>query len=319
MSIALIALLSVLLLVPADPASPPATPGWSVITVLPGESLESISKRFCVTAAEILDWSQLEEPAVQTGVRLAVYSTVQEEERLRMRYKLKEDTTWQRLANRYEMSLLTLYKANGLTRGRRVAKGRRVTVYVKKSRWNRLFLDGGVQLREGPGILVKNPQWSWGRPVTVRTIEKVGAMVAARFAGTSLVVGDLSKKRGGRFEPHKSHKGGMDADVGLFETGVPYRLRFRHVPPKELDVERTWFMVHAFIQTGRVERVLVDWYLQAALYKHAMASGLPPEKLEELFQYPAKRWKEKGLIRHWPGHKHHLHFRFIEPEGEPIL
>lgn len=319
MSIAVLALFALLLPGQADPASAQAQPEWSVITVLPGESLESISKRFGVTAQQILDWSHAEEADVVTGRRLAVYSTVQEEERLKMRYKLKEDTTWQRLANRYEMPLPALYKANGPSRGRRVAKGRRVTIYVKKSRWNKLFLDGGVQLQEGKGVLVKNPQWSWGRPVTVRTIEEVGALLAQRFEGTSMVVGDLSKKRGGRFEPHKSHKGGLDADIGLFETGVPHRMRFRHVPPQKLDVERTWFLMHAFIETGRVERVLIDWYLQVPLYNYAKASGLSAEKLEELFQYPAKRWKEKGLIRHWPGHKHHLHFRFVEPEGEPIL
>lgn len=319
MHAALIALFSVLSAASADTPGDAVAPVWSVVTVLPGETVESVASRFEVAADDVRQWSRLDSLEAPAGTRLAILSTVSEEERFKMTFRVKTDTTWQALAKRYEMPLDVLFKANGLRRGRQVNKGRRVTVYVKKSRWNRLFLDGGVQLVDGPGVVVKHPEWAWGRPVTVRAIEEAGALVAQRFEGAALVVGDISKRRGGVFKPHKAHKGGLDADIGLFVLEEPYRERFRHVKPSELDAKRTWFVVKLLIDTGRVERVLLDWYLQAVLYKHAQEAGVAPEVLEDLFQYPAKRWREKGLIRHWPGHKHHLHFRFVEQEGVPLL
>lgn len=174
-------------------------------------------------------------------------------------------------------------------------------------------------MKERPGLKVKEPKWSWGRPVAIRTIEAVADAIHGAFPGSAMVVGDLSFKRGGRFRPHTSHRGGLDADVGFFLPEEPFTIKFTHKKPSQIDARRNWFMVRQFIESGRVSRILVDWYIQSALYDAAKSEGATEEKLLEWFQYPRKRWQKKGLIRHYKGHKHHYHIRFVEPVDEVIL
>jgi len=296
-----------------------AEPAWSVITVLPGDSAASLARRFAVTPAQLTEWNGADLAQLEVGRRLRVLSVVTGEERFRQRLKGRPGMTWKGLARDYDVPLDVLLKLNRRKRGGKVREGQRIVLYVPKSRWNWLRLDGGIQLQTGTGVVVKHPKWAWGRPVTVRSIEEVGRKLAARFEGSAVVVGDLSKKGGGRFPPHKGHKGGLDADIGLFKPEELFTVKFKHLKPSQLDAERTWFMLKCFIDTGRVERILVDWRLQSALYNRAKEEKLPPELLDELFQYPARRWKQKGLIRHYDGHKNHIHIRFTDLGEEGIL
>jgi hypothetical protein len=299
---------------------PPAEPDWSIVTVLPGDSMSTLAGRFMVSVQELAEWNQLDEAVLpKVGQRLRVFSHVPSVERFRLRIKLKEDSTWRQMADRYQLPLATMLALNKRTKSGRIRAGKRITVYVTKDRWNKRWLDGGLQLQSRPGLIVKHLEWSWGRPVTVRTIEAVADLINETFPGSSMVVGDLSLKRGGRFPPHTAHQGGLDADLGLFVGDEPATVKFSHIKPRAMDSQRTWFMLHELIKSGRVARILLDWYHQAALYKQAQAAGLSEELLKAWFQYPAKRWKQTGLIRHYKGHKNHIHIRFKEPEGEVVL
>ena len=298
----------------------PASPVWSVVTVLPGEDLAALADRFQVRPGALLDWNPGLKETPSWGTRLRVLSVHREEERFRMNWRARQRVSVAWLARRFDLTEPQLRMLNTWRRGKRfVAEGERVRVYVVRSRWPGGYLDGGVQLADGPGVKIKHPEWAWGRPVTVRTLEALGAALAEAFPGSLMVVGDLTKKGGGAFPPHKSHRGGHDADIGLFRLGEPWKLRFTHVAPDMLDAERTWWLIRHLIDTGRVERILVDWSLQRPLYEEARRQGVPEEVLTEWFQYPRRRWKAEGLIRHYPGHKHHLHIRFTEPEDEAIL
>jgi hypothetical protein len=313
---------SILLFLAAGSAAQEAPPAavWSIHTVLPGDTFVTLGQRFGVAAEELAGWNGLEADVdLRVGRRLRVFSTVLGRERFRMRTRIKKETTWGRLADLYELPKGTLLALNRRRRGHQVRVGLLVTVYVTKDRWNGLWLDGGVQLASGPGLIVKHPEWAWGRPVTVRSLEGVGVAVDGQFPGSSMVVGDLSKKRGGYFPPHKGHRGGLDADIGLFVVDQPHTLKFRPLKPQQMDAVRTWFLVEQLLLSGRVKRILLDWHLQRSLYKEAQAQGVAPEKLKEYFQYPAKRWKKKGVVRHYKGHRNHLHVRFVESEGEAIL
>lgn len=294
-------------------------PGWSIITVMPGDSAASLAKRFEVTPSQLAKWNGAGLEGLVVGRRLRVFSRVKGEERFRTRVKGRPGMTWRGLARDYGLPLDVLLKLNGRKRGGKVREGRRIKLYVAKSRWRWLRLDGGIQLQSGTGVVVKHPKWAWGRPVTVRTIEEVGRKLAGKFEGSAIVVGDLSKEGGGRFPPHKGHKGGLDADLGLFKPDEPFTVKFKHLKPTQIDAERTWFMLKSFIETGRVDRILVDWRLQSALYDRAKKEGLSSERVDEWLQYPARRWKQKGIIRHYDGHKNHIHIRFKDLAEEGIL
>lgn len=157
-----------------------------------------------------------------------------------------------------------------------------------------------VQLRSGPGYDVRTPQRAWGTPLTVSRLEEVLLACRLSFLDTpAIVVQDLSRRRGGRLEPHLSHRDGRDVDVQLPRKGNPRR--WGRATRKTLDVERTWFLLHALIQTGDVEYIFLDNKLERLVYRHALQQGEPPAKLREIF-----RW----VVRDEPGHDAHFHVRF---------
>ncbi|MFH1533274.1 MAG: penicillin-insensitive murein endopeptidase [Pseudomonadota bacterium] len=293
---------------------------WSAVTVLPGEDLADIAARFQVPPDALRSWNPGVESVPSWGTRLRVHSLHREEERFRMAWRARQRVSVRWVSQRFELPEHQLRMLNRWRKGKTiVAEGERVRVYVKRSRWPGGYLDGGVQLADGPGVKVKHPEWAWGRPAAVRTIEAVGAALAEAFPGSILVVGDLSRKGGGAFPPHKSHREGTDADIGLFRLGEPWKIRFTDVTPDALDAARTWWLLRRLIDTGRVERILVDWSLQRLLFEEALRQGVPEELLGEWFQYPRSRWTPEGLIRHYKGHRHHLHLRFVEPADAVIL
>jgi hypothetical protein len=293
---------------------------WQVTTVLPLDTWESVAEEHDVDVDELMTWNpQLSDGELSQGVRLRVCSDEPLEERFLARIGVSEDTTWVELAVEYDLPLDALLALNRRRAGGNVAEGAVVYVYVPKTRWTRKTLDGPVQLESGEGIVVKHPQWAWGRPVTVRTLQALGKGFQAAFPGESVIVGDLSKKRGGSFPPHTSHKGGLDADLGLFSTPPREGVRFFNLTADEVDVDRLWFVVRWLLESGRVTKILLDWSLQGPLYERAVQDGLSPQLLEEWFHYPFPRRTPRGLIQHYPGHRHHIHVRFLEPDDEVIL
>jgi len=69
-------------------------------------------------------------------------------------------------------------------------------------------------------------------------------------------------------------------------------------------------LVKAFVDTGAVEVIFMDYGLQEVLYEHAKQRGVSEDDLDELFQYPRGRGRSHGIIRHWRSHQHHFHVRF---------
>jgi hypothetical protein len=168
-----------------------------------------------------------------------------------------------------------------------------------------------VQLGDGEGWVVKHAAYAWGTPRTVAAIrEALHRYGRAHPDAPDVYVGDLSKKDGGPFPPHLSHQSGRDVDIGLVHSG-------RHAGARgffkaNLDLERTWALLSALLDTGQVAYVFVDYHVQARLYEWAAAHDVSPALLESRFQYPHGRTAAHGIVRHWKGHADHLHVRFRE-------
>ena len=129
-----------------------------------------------------------------------------------------------------------------------------------------------------------------------------------------LVIGDLSKRNGGPFLPHKSHQAGTDADIGYYFAGGITPDRLKAASPRTMDTARTWTFVESMLNNEQVEYIFTHRNLERALYKHARdVVKLSPEKLAQYFSYPQAN--KTGILRHLRGHDDHLHIRFHAPRS----
>jgi hypothetical protein len=124
------------------------------------------------------------------------------------------------------------------------------------------------------------------------------------------VIADISRSGGGYFPPHKSHRRGVDIDVGYFKVGNEALRYLEVVTPETIDIHKTWDLIRLFVNTGRVTAIFMDHKLQGVLHAHLTRLGYDKELLDVLVQYPRPIGEGSGIIRHSPGHHHHLHVRF---------
>jgi hypothetical protein len=172
------------------------------------------------------------------------------------------------------------------------------------------------RLEEGPGYQLFSPQHSYGAPLTLRRLREVFERYHSRYPeARPIIVMDISRRGGGRLEPHASHRSGRDVDIRLVLKGSGSS--FREATPRTLDLERTWFLLWTLIETGDVEFIFLNRLLQKPLYKHALSLGLDRARLDEIFQLRHGRGRKIGIIRHEPGHLGHFHVRFRRGAAEP--
>jgi len=173
-------------------------------------------------------------------------------------------------------------------------------------------LSNGRKLPDHHAYTIKREHNVYGTTRTIRLIGQVVDRYAKRAdGGPKLRIGDISKSGGGPLNGHLSHQEGNDLDIGLVLQGdVADRLHFSGASKDNIDLRRTWILIEEFIATGEVRVIYLDYEVQALLYEHARQNGVPKAKLDEYFQYPRGTGRTRGLIRHWRGHKNHLHVRF---------
>lgn len=221
-------------------------------------------------------------------------------------------------ARRHGVTAAAVRRLNGMSAGAGLRRGQRYVLY--RSPWEGQKLTGGALLSAQPAILtLQRPLRGWGKPLTVEVIRGAAQAVArADPLATHLVVGDLSKQGGGCLPPHRSHRGGLDADIGYYMFGGDQRTWMVKVTPETIDADRTWRLLSAFRAAGRLRYAFIDYALQAELYRAALRAGETAESLEPFFQYPRPRDQAKvGIIRHLKGHADHMHVRFTCPPTGP--
>jgi hypothetical protein len=215
-------------------------------------------------------------------------------------------------ARRYRVSAGTVRAMNGLdAKIRRLKGGKRYLVY--KSPQEGVVLTGGVLLEADiERFGMQRPHRGWGKPLLVDVLRNAIATVhASTPQGSRLIVGDLSKEGGGCLPPHRSHRGGLDVDLGLYMRGGHQRSWLGLATPETLDADRTWQLLRAFLATNSLQYVFLDIGLQKPLYEAALRAGETPKSLEPVLQYPRpiERARE-SIVRHLKGHADHIHARF---------
>lgn len=167
----------------------------------------------------------------------------------------------------------------------------------------------------GPGYVSTNKN-GFGTEETIALLQWAAALMAEQFPGSPpLVIGAISKAEGGLYPPHKSHQSGRDVDLGYPRTDRAAR-QFLPTDSSTLDTERLWSLLDAWLASGRLGFVFMDYDLQAVLYQDLLDHGYSERQLSPIFQYPAAKSAPQGLIRHAAGHADHLHVRFRCPETD---
>jgi murein endopeptidase len=168
----------------------------------------------------------------------------------------------------------------------------------------------------GSGFTRRERGHHYGTAETIALIRFAGARLVEAYPQTaSLLVGDISRREGGRLSPHRSHQSGRDVDIALPElTNARLRSFNARLKGSQVDFEKLWFVLDTLVASDRVQFVFLDQRLLKPLHAQARLAGWSRQDLGHLFSLDGAR---RGVIRHAPGHTCHMHIRFHCPEGSP--
>ena len=178
-------------------------------------------------------------------------------------------------------------------------------------------LESGCRIAaSGPGYQSTNKN-GYGTDETIALLQWAAAQMAQQFPGSPpLVIGAIAKESGGLYPPHKSHQSGRDVDIGYPRSDRKLQKQFVPTDSGTIDNERLWALLEAWLATGKLGFVFMDYDLQAALYQDLLDVGYSEPQLDPIFQYPAGPTVARGLIRHATGHADHFHVRFRCPDSD---
>ena len=153
---------------------------------------------------------------------------------------------------------------------------------------NRGYLQQGVFLADSDVLKVKigSRTTRHGTQEMVDLIEYAAQEVAHRYPNAELNVGDLSREKGGRLYPHKSHRSGRDVDLGFYMLNSRKKptnlktlarvnskgLSFLNGTHYRFDEERNWALVAALLShpTIDVQHIFVANTIRRRLLRQAV-------------------------------------------------
>jgi hypothetical protein len=174
----------------------------------------------------------------------------------------------------------------------------------------------GIQMKPSKGVHIRHPKLAWTLPEVARALRNAAADVRAAYpGGADLQVGDLSRRHGGRFKPHFTHRAGFDVDLRYYLKGVAPGDHTRHfVGEDKLDCARTWAFIDSLIAQDAVSLIYMDYRLQRQLYRYARKTlGRSKAELEPILSMPKARRRKAALVQHARNHFSHLHVRLKAP------
>jgi murein endopeptidase len=155
-------------------------------------------------------------------------------------------------------------------------------------------LIGGRRFRETPFMVMvpahANSRVRWAIPGLLSVLDRASRIVARKYPGSVLEIGELSRRDGGPISSHLSHQNGRDADVGFYLVDLdgepihaPKFVRFdgtgtsRDDPTVRFDEKRNWAFVRAVLEDPHYEvrQIFIYAPLRARLLAYASKVGAP--------------------------------------------
>lgn len=326
----------------------PLRPTWVRHRVRPRERVNQIAVRYAVTPEDLWKWNpKLDPQAVYPkGVRhLRVRARRLPPPRTKVRYRVQEGEGWMDVSAKFLVEHRDLHAYNWSTRD--LHPGKELVLWVDPGwprtihpgegppvperfdlltgarsvgRPNRGRLEAGILLPESDLYTRKSPSSGlYGSSHTIEQLHRAFAIFRhdAGYEG-NVIIGAISRRRGGRFAPHLSHQSGRDVDIRLPRwPSVPSSVS--SASPDEIDWYATWYLVKSFIATGEVATIFLDVSRHRNLYEAARAMGETSESLESVIKWP--RWsggvRPGPVVRHSDGHDTHIHVRIKCGPDEP--
>ena len=318
----------------ASPAAADNPDDWVTVKIKKGDTLSGLARKHRTTVKELMSVNKLKKSSLlRLGKRLKLRKKKVDKraarraevraERRRGKGKaaaipyaprgwvthkvVRGDYLW-RIADKYDVKIKEIVRLNRMGKKRRLRPGQVLKI---KARGIDMLVGGEALPLKGPGYIAVRPKRSYGTPGTVRLLEHVYAEMATRYPnGAPGLIADLSKEGGGPLRPHKSHQRGTDVDVSYYRKDNRRTRGLEVMTEETLDVGKTWDLIKAYLNTGHISAIFMDWHLQKLLYNHLIAMDYDEDLIGRILQYPRAKNERKGVIRHSPGHHHHLHVRF---------
>lgn len=328
----------------APPTVVPEHPTMIKHVVRPRERVTQIAIRYAVRRKDLQRWNKKLSPQVVYPRQrtLRVRAKRLPPPRVKVRYVVQEGEGWMDVSSKFRIGHRDLHAYNWKLK--ELTPGTSITMWVDPGwpqtihpgegppvpdhfdvppgalsvgRPNRGRLQGGVSLPESD-LYTRKPKTTglYGSSHTIEQIHRAFAHFRhdSGFTG-DVIIGAISRRRGGRFVPHLSHQSGRDIDIrlplwpGVDPTGSPWA--------DEIDWYAAWLLVKAFIDTGEVATIFLDVHRHRHLYEAARAMGETPESLESVIPWPRFARNTRPVVRHSPGHDTHIHVRIKCGPNEP--
>lgn len=296
-------------------------------TVQKGDTLSLIAHRFDVTVKELCRWNRkaTKDPRhLSVGTVLKIYSKVPVRPKRVNYYVVKKGDCLYRIARKLNVTVAQLRDLNSV-KGSLIKPGWKLAYLVPGPELESESIgrpsDGrlvnGEKMPRGPGYSYRNRSNVYGTNETITMlIHCIGSYRRKYPDGPDLVLGDISRETGGPLPPHKSHQSGRDVDLGYIHK-EEFQPVARLIPTnaRNLDVEKTWYLLKCFLDTGQVTVMFMDYEIQKVLYEYLVKRKYKKSYLEKVFQYPRGKGAA-ALIKHLESHHHHVHIRFKCPPGD---
>ncbi|MEX1366370.1 MAG: penicillin-insensitive murein endopeptidase [Nannocystaceae bacterium] len=321
----------------APPTEIPPRPVLLRHRVRPRERITQIAIRYGVRRDDLLRWNptlDIEAEFPKGRRTLKVRARRLPPPRQKLRYVVQPGEGWMDIAAKFRIEHRDLHAYNWQLRT--LQAGQEITLWVDPGwpqtlrpgqgppvpehfevpagalsvgRPNRGRLQDGVLLPLSELYTRKSPTSGlWASSHTIEQLQRAFAIFRHEtgYEG-EVVIGAISRRRGGRFSPHASHQSGRDVDIrlplwpGASPEGSPRA--------DEIDWYATWGLVRAFIDTEQVDTIFLDISRHRNLYEAARGMGETPQSLEAVIKWPSWTGDSRPVVRHSKGHDTHIHVR----------
>lgn len=165
---------------------------------------------------------------------------------------------------------------------------------------------------------------SYGHPALVLMLRRSARDIAKALPHSVMLVGDLSKKRGGPISGHRSHQSGRDADIGFYlrnSSGKQVVLnRFVSIDADGnvlgrrglfFDEKRNWLLVRSWLKDKRagISHVFVATHVRNLILKYARSN----QAAKKHYQAALALLKQPSNAAN---HDDHYHLRIACPKEQ---